>query len=393
MTKLYLIEPAQYQASWTPFAGVRPLSELRAGAWLIRERWAGSLGLEDDARIISDLLTGFTCIESPPVIPRQPIAGPAVVASSTFAPTGHPIELTAEVSRLMHGQEPVAWVVPEGSVWNPNGPTIGTIGGDLEVPGLSLTGVHDLITALEHFLPADCADFLTETSDEIPEGVTIIGDPGEVAIFGGSIDPGVVIDTRNGAVVIEEGASIAAGSRLEGPLFVGAGTRIIGGVIGYSALGPQCRAHGEVRFSVFNGYANKSHDGFLGHSVVGHWVNLGAGTITSNLKNTYGEIRLDLGSDPISTGRTNLGTIFGDHSKTAIGTLFNSGTVVGAGASVHGSRAVPKLVPPFAWGLTGETITMEGFLKIAERVMPRRGVEFDEAVKNSLQQLYHRTAL
>ena len=97
------------------------------------------------------------------------------------------------------------------------------------------------------------------------------------------------------------------------------------------SVGPHCRLHGEISTSIFAGYANKSHDGFLGHSVVGEWVNLGAGTITSNLKNTYGPMRLDIGTARIETGRTNVGTLFGDHVKTAIGTLLPTGAVVGYG--------------------------------------------------------------
>jgi hypothetical protein len=141
------------------------------------------------------------------------------------------------------------------------------------------------------------------------------------------------------------------------------------------------------------GYANKAHDGLLGHSVLGHWVNLGAGTITSNLKNTYGPVRLDLPGGRVETGRTFLGTLFGDHAKTAIGMMLGTGTVIGAGANVFGPGEVPKHVPPFAWGIAGEARLEEGgFLQIAGRVMPRRHVEVTADRERSLQALYRRLA-
>jgi hypothetical protein len=142
---------------------------------------------------------------------------------------------------------------------------------------------------------------------------------------------------------------------------------------------------------VFLGYANKSHDGFVGHSVVGHWVNLGALTTTSNLKNTYGPVRLDIAGHRIETGRQNLGTLFGDHAKTAIGTMLATGTVVSAGANLFGPPTPPRYVPPFAWGGQDDArLTADGFLRVAERVMPRRGIELTPERRRSLERTFAR---
>ena len=176
------------------------------------------------------------------------------------------------------------------------------------------------------------------------------------------------------AVVIEEGAEVRSGSRLEGPTYVGGGTRVLGGFIRTSVFGPECRVRGEIASTVFLGYGNKAHDGFVGHSVVGHWVNLGAGTTTSNLKSTYGAVRLEVGGVRIETGRSNLGSLFGDHAKTAIGTMLATGTVIGAGANVFGAPTPPKHVPDFAWGCAGERVSEDGFLTVARRVLARREV-------------------
>ena len=199
----------------------------------------------------------------------------------------------------------------------------------------------------------------------------------------------MVFDTRGGPVVLEQGVEVrGGGTRLEGPLWVGAGTRLLGGTIRGSALGPRCTVRGELATSAFLGFANKAHDGFVGHSVVGRWVNLGAGTITSNLKNTYGLVRLAPGDANVATGRMFLGSLIGDHAKTAIGTLLATGTVIGTGASVFGDVRPPKYIAPFAWGSGGARMTREGFLATAERVLPRRDVPMDDATRSLLSRIY-----
>jgi UDP-N-acetylglucosamine diphosphorylase/glucosamine-1-phosphate N-acetyltransferase len=210
--------------------------------------------------------------------------------------------------------------------------------------------------------------------------------------MGATVEPGVVFDLRNGAVVLDQGAEVRSGTRLEGPVYVGPGTRILGGFVRASVFGPECRVRGEVAASVFLGYSNKSHDGFVGHSVVGQWVNLGAGTTTSNLKNTYGTVRLEVAGERIETGRMNIGSLIGDHAKTAIGTMLGTGTVVSAGANVFGTPTPPKYIPPFAWGCHGsERMTEDGFLRVAERVMSRRNVAFSAERRESLRQAFARS--
>jgi hypothetical protein len=146
-----------------------------------------------------------------------------------------------------------------------------------------------------------------------------------------------------------------------------------------------------VASSVFMGYANKAHDGFVGHSVVGHWANLGALTTTSNLKNTYGTVRLQTDGHRWDTGRQLLGSLIGDHAKIAIGTMLGTGTIIGAGANVFGADPVPKYVPPFAWGTPGDALmSSQGFLTVASRVMPRRGVAWTPEREASLAAAYAR---
>jgi UDP-N-acetylglucosamine diphosphorylase/glucosamine-1-phosphate N-acetyltransferase len=387
VTALYLLEPESPGAAWAPFAGVRPIAELRAGIWRVRERWEAAVG-NDATAILGEHAAGFTEGEEPPIQPRTSIAGPAIVAASWFAPTGAPISPGGSVRRLLHREETVGWVVPPGETWNGSHEK----GAGLEIEGVLLRGTYDLLTALEQFLAVDCADFLAAPNDGVPDGSVILGDPTNLIRLGAAVEPGTVFDLRHGAVVMDQGSEIRSGTRLEGPIYIGPGTRVLGGFLRASVFGPECRVRGEIVASVFLGFANKSHDGFVGHSVVGPWVNLGAGTTTSNLKNTYGPVRLEVDGQRIDTGRLNVGSLIGDHAKTAIGTLLATGTVISAGANVFGPPAAPKYVRPFAWGCSGkERMTEDGFLRIAERVMARRNVAFSPERRESLRMVYQRS--
>jgi UDP-N-acetylglucosamine diphosphorylase/glucosamine-1-phosphate N-acetyltransferase len=384
--KLYLLEPDHSAARWAPFAGVRPVSELRAGAWKIRERWEAALDLEADAIVGGDLESFWEGFE-PKVLTSRGLPDKGFAAAGWFAPTGAPVELRPDTRRLVHGGATVGWVVGPGAgvdTLTDDGPT-------QEINGLLLTGAYDVITALDRFLAPDCLGFAGEPADPVPAGSVVLGDPALVVSRGALVEPGVVFDTRGGAIVLEQGAEVRNGSRLEGPLYVAERARILGGQVRYSVLGPRSNVRGEVTNTVFLGYANKAHDGFVGHSLLGHWVNLGAGTTTSNLKNTYGEVSVEVRGERIATGRQFLGSLIGDHAKTAIGTLLPTGTVIGAGANVFGPSSVPKYVPPMAWGSDGTSrMTEEGFLKVAERVMPRRDVPVTAERRASLRATYRR---
>ena len=384
MTSLFLLEP-DAQPAWAPFAACRPVAELRAGIWLIRERWEALIDGPCAAIFGPPHLHGFVEGGMPPVAPVRVIEGPALIGRSDFAPSGHPIDLPATAARLTNEGETVGWWVPEGASWD--GPHA-AFADAAEVDGLRLLGAFDLVTALEHFLPPDAADFTNERGDPVPDGLVVLGDPDDIVVLGAAVEPGVLLDVRRGPIILEHGAYVRAQTRLEGPLYVGAGTEVFGGDIRHSVVGPQCRIRGELAHTVFLGHSNKAHDGFVGHSVVGRWVNLGAGTITSNLKNTYGPIQLDADGARVTTWRQNLGALFGDHAKVAIGTLFGTGSIVGVGANVFGWTRPPRHVAPFAWGDTGETMRLDGFLAVAARVLPRREVEFTDEVRASLERIY-----
>jgi UDP-N-acetylglucosamine diphosphorylase/glucosamine-1-phosphate N-acetyltransferase len=203
---------------------------------------------------------------------------------------------------------------------------------------------------------------------------------------GAYFEPHVIIDTTDGPVLVRRGARISAFTRLDGPCVIGEDVQVLGGKIRGCSIGEHSRVNGELSGTIFIGHANKAHDGFVGDSVLGRWVNLGAGTITSNLKNSYGEISLWTPEGTRRTGETFLGSFIGDHAKIGIGTRLTTGCVIGAGANVFGSAIPPKFVPPFAWGDTPpfKEYDAEKFIEVAVRVMARRGVALGEGGRRTL---------
>lgn len=185
-----------------------------------------------------------------------------------------------------------------------------------------------------------------------------------------------VFDTAQGPVILDHGVTVAPHCYLEGPLYLGPGSVVKAGarIYGESSFGIGNRLAGEIGETTTGDFVNKQHDGFVGHAVLGSWINLGAMTTCSDLKNNYGTIRVDLGAGAVDTGRRFVGLLMGDHAKTAIGTLFNTGTCVGFGANVFGAGMPPKFVPNLSWGGEGTDRTdVEKAVATATVVMSRRG--------------------
>ena len=204
------------------------------------------------------------------------------------------------------------------------------------------------------------------------------------------------MDTTKGPVVIGPRAIIEAGSHLDGPLLIheGATVRMGACIKGATVIGPHCKVGGEVSNVHFQGWANKAHDGFLGNSVIGRWCNLGAGTQSSNLKNTYGEVRQWSSSSQClePTGLQFCGLLMGDHSRCGIGSTFNTGTVVGPASVIFDAGFPPKHVPPFSWlnAKTEESQVqdLQKMMATSEKVMARRGLALDDRSKANLSALH-----
>ena len=223
---------------------------------------------------------------------------------------------------------------------------------------------------------------LTRWTDALAQtGAKKVGE-GELYLApGAKVQPDVAIS--EGPVLLDRGAQVAAQSYIGGPCFLGPGTlvrpqaRLLHGVF----AGPQCRLGGEIEESVFLGYANKQHDGFLGHAVIGEWVNLGAGTNNSDLKNNYSSVRTSWRGRPFESGQNILGCCIGDHSKIAIGGRINTGSVIGSFCNWFGSGFPPKELSDFSWAGDGvmEVHQVDKALATAKAVMARRDIVLDPA--------------
>jgi len=234
---------------------------------------------------------------------------------------------------------------------------------------------------------------LTEnrTSVPIPESNRCVN-PENIFIEEGATVAFSILNASSGPIYIGKNAEIMENCVVRGPFSLGEHStlKMSSKIYGPTIIGPECKVGGEVNNSVFLGFSNKAHDGFLGNSVIGEWCNLGADTNNSNLKNTYEEVKLwsYVKRCFSATGLQFCGLIMGDHSKCSINTMFNTGTVTGVSCNLFGDGFHRNYIPSFSWGSTAKlsVFQFEKAMLIAERVMARRGVELTESVRDML---YH----
>ena len=207
---------------------------------------------------------------------------------------------------------------------------------------------------------------------------------------GATVRPGAVLNAEDGPIYIGPDAVVMEHAVIRGPACIGRGSQVkVASNLAESAVGPVCKVAGEVESSVVHSFSNKAHPGFLGNAYLGRWCNLGAGTNTSNLRNDYGEIALyDAATDAYEpTGRQFVGLFMGDHSKCAIDTTFNTGTVVGVFCNLFGPGFPPRHVPSFSWGSPQDGYShyrIDKALEVAEAVLARRGKTLTEAERELL---------
>jgi UDP-N-acetylglucosamine diphosphorylase/glucosamine-1-phosphate N-acetyltransferase len=376
-----------------PFALTRPAGELRAGAELTRRRWERATGAKAAGFAGAPHLAAFEEFDAPPSVDGSIVAG-TIVANARCAIA---LDAALDDEDYWTCEGRVAAVRLRAPL---DSRTLADGGFELEslthgnggqLRGWWMDDVWDVSAKLGEMLAADIAALATGTDDP-PAHVTVLGEQRAHAERGAYFEPHVLIDTTEGAVLVRRGARIAAFTRLVGPCVIGEEVQVLGGKVRGCSIGEHSRVHGELSGSVFIGHSNKAHDGFVGNSVLGRWVNLGAGTITSNLKNSYGEVSFWTPGGVRPTGETFLGSFIGDHAKLGIGTRLTTGSVIGAGANVFGSAMPPKFVPPFAWGDTApfKEFDAEKFLEVAARVMARRNVTLGENGREALRAAWTR---
>jgi len=400
-----------------PFALTRPMAEMVAGTACQRERWQTALQMPVAGVIAAAHLTDFEESRSSPAAQGGIPAG-SVIANARFVPKLSAIRLPNDSADT------------SADLWMSSG-RVAAVRTSREIPadvfGDGRRAIDELarsggeVAILEGWWVEDVWDFVRQLPEQIADDLLLYQRPefgrvvagalcgpppdhsvvmgshpvlvasdrvqaGEVIIRGATIEPHVVFDTSGGAIYVGAGTTVHAFTRLVGPCYVGRDCTVLGDRIATCSIGDHCKVRGEMSNTVMIGYANKGHDGFVGHSYLGRWVNLGAGTITSNLKNTYGPVSLWTPRGARDTGMQFLGTMFGDHAKTGIGTCLTTGTVLGAGANVYGGESPPKVVPPFAWGSAPPYAVyyLDKFLEVAERMMARRQVTLTDRARRQL---------
>ena len=212
---------------------------------------------------------------------------------------------------------------------------------------------------------------------------------------GSIVKPGAVLDAEKGPIIIGKNVTIMPNAVIEGPSFIGDNSIVkIGAKIYHgTSIGKWCKVGGEIEASIIQSYSNKQHEGFLGHSYLGSWVNLGADTNTSDLKNNYSTIRIHVNNRMIDSGQQFIGLTMGDHSKSGINVMFDTGTVAGVSSNVLGSGLPSKFIPSFAWGgQTGFTIyDLEKSLDTMRIVMARRNVKMSAAYEKLVRKIFNGT--
>jgi UDP-N-acetylglucosamine diphosphorylase/glucosamine-1-phosphate N-acetyltransferase len=394
MTALYFYDDARAR-QFEPFALTRPGSELRAGTSLIRRRWERVTSLASAGFISSAHLAHFEEGKAPPAVgPKSEIpAGSILVNTRCVIPLDIKLDgfdllmcdgvaCAVRLARALPASQ-----FADGSI---DLGTIQTSLGGRRISGRWINEVWDFVAMLPDQLAEDIPRRAKALEATKLTGATVVGDGGVFIEEGAEIGPQVVLDATTGPILIRNGAVVAPFTHLIGPVAVGRDSQILGDRIATSSIGDHCKVRGEFSNSIVLGHSNKGHAGFVGHSYLGRWVNIGALTTTSNLKNTYGDIQLWTPTGVRSTGQQFLGTLFGDHVKTGIGTMLSTGTVIGAGANVFGPNTPPKVVPPFAWGSAEpyDTYDVTRFLVVTERAMARRHVELGANAKKQLAEAH-----
>jgi UDP-N-acetylglucosamine diphosphorylase / glucose-1-phosphate thymidylyltransferase / UDP-N-acetylgalactosamine diphosphorylase / glucosamine-1-phosphate N-acetyltransferase / galactosamine-1-phosphate N-acetyltransferase len=387
---LILFDDAEAR-DWRPFTLTRPAGELLFGTRSLRARAEAAYGLTCTGHVAGDQLAAYDEPWAPGVVSSHGVGGDRDVVwlRSRFA--AEPASLPDRPALLTNGDRVVGARLAGGSPPDPGfflDPDASTP--DLPrhpVEGVLLDRVWELMSGNAARVALDLAG--AERS-RLPAHVHILGD-GPLSLGRDvEIAPGVVLDTRQGPIRLEDGVVVRPFTHLSGPAWVGAGTTLLGGPFTAVSIGPRCKVHGEVEETVVLGYSNKAHDGFLGHAYVGMWVNLGAMTTNSDLKNNYGPVRIWTPSGETDTGESKIGCFLGDHVKTAIGTLLNTGTVIEVGSNLFGGMP-PKYMPPFSWGEPEAPYDFDRFAQTAQVVMARRDVELGDGGRALLRTAWEAT--
>lgn len=376
---------AQYWGDFLPLTFTRPVAELRIGILTFQERWKKLLEIEDIAFLTEDYLQEKF---------KKPESKESLLIVPNFLPTESVLE---QIKKIKQGEALIYQnevIIAKLDMRNFSLSQI-TKMTDVEGELLFVKSPSDIFTYNQQFLDYDF-ELLTRNrkSQELSETNNFLGDKEDLFIEEGAEIEFATLNCKTGKIYVGKNAEIMEGTMIRGSLALCEGSKINMGakVYGATTIGPYSKVGGEVNNIVIFGYSNKGHEGFIGNSVIGEWCNLGADTNSSNLKNNYANVKLwnYRLSKFVDTGLQFCGLIMGDHSKSAINTQFNTGTVVGVAANIFKTGFPPNLVKSFSWGgMNGdESYRLDKVFEVMERVMQRRKVDLTDVDKNIISHLY-----
>ena len=376
---------AQYWGDFLPLTFTRPVAELRIGILTFQERWKKLLEIEDIAFLTEDYLQEKF---------KKPESKESLLIVPNFLPTESVLE---QIKKIKQGEALIYQNEVIAAKLNMRDFSLSQITKMTDVDGelLFVKSPSDIFTYNQQFLDYDF-ELLTRNrkSQELSETNNFLGDKKDLFIEEGAEIEFATLNCKTGKIYVGKNAEIMEGTMIRGGLALCEGSKINMGakVYGATTIGPHSKVGGEVNNIVIFGYSNKGHEGFVGNSVIGEWCNLGADTNSSNLKNNYANVKLwnYRHSKFVDTGLQFCGLIMGDHSKSAINTQFNTGTVVGVAANIFKTGFPPNLVKSFSWGgMNGdESYKLDKVFEVMERVMQRRKVDLTDVDKSIISHIY-----
>ncbi|MDX9906449.1 MAG: GlmU family protein [Bacteroidales bacterium] len=373
-----------------PLTYLRPVADIRAGILTIREKWEKYLGQKTSTLTESYLRKKFPVVREEDNI----MINGSVCPNKQLLEEIHSLK-TGEV--LFQGDAIIAMrlhAVELEKLDDEHIDDVNMVESKSDI--LKITHTWDIFSQNDRAIREDF-ELLTHgrSSGPVSRSNQVIGD--EIFIEKNAKVECCILNSSTGPIYIGEDAEIMEGSLIRGPFGLGAHATVKMGakIYGPTTIGPHCKVGGEINNSVFFGFSNKAHDGFMGQSVIGEWCNIGADTNTSNLKNTYETIKLWNYADQtfVETGLQFCGLIMGDHSKCGINTMFNTGTVVGINSNIFGSGYQRNFIPSFSWGGPSgiKSYHIDRAVSVARKVYQRRGLEFDQTEEDILRDVYNLT--
>ncbi len=386
MQTLVLVDLNENRKNLLPFTFVRPVSEIRVGILKIREKWEKELGMKASWMTESYLK---------PLFPEPATATESLLINSSLLPDADLILFIKSAQNgfcyFQHGQFMFGKVKSLDAFKN------------IEYVRQEYMGIVRQI-----LFPWDIFglngeeirhDFerikVGSKSETLTDEFTRVYSPNNIWLGKNVKCRAAVLNAEDGPIVIGDNVEIQEGAVLRGPVYIGDGAIVNMGakIRPDTSIGPLCKVGGELSNVVFFGHSNKAHDGFLGNSVIAEWCNLGADTNTSNLKNNYQPVSVYSFAQKlqVNTGKTFCGLLMGDHCKTGINSMFNTGTVMALAVNVYDSSFPPKFIPSFSWG-TGhggfETYKFDKFIETEKLVMARRKMEMSQEYHDLLLYLF-----